>query len=53
MSLACNDGEEEPYDLSSEIEEEREENFLYKCARRDMDHGIRPTYWDEPNDDHE
>jgi len=53
MSLACNDGEEEPYDLSGEIEEERESNFLYECARRDMDHGIRPTYWDEPNDDHE
>ena len=54
MSLACNDGEEEPYDLSSEIEEEREQDFLHKCAHRDMDHGIRPTYWDEPeNDDNE
>ena len=43
MSLACNDGEEEPYDLSGEIEEEREEEFLYACARRDMRDGIDPN----------
>jgi hypothetical protein len=45
--------DEDEYDLSSEIEEERREAFIYSCARRDMDQGIRPTYWDEPNDDHE
>jgi hypothetical protein len=56
MSLACNDGEEEPYDLSSEIEEERENDFLYECARRDMRDGIdpNPTNWDsDDNDDNE
>ena len=53
MSLACNDGEEEPYDLSSEIEEGRRESYIHRCAMRDMDQGIRPTYWDEPNDDNE
>lgn len=53
MSLACNDGEEEPFDLSGEIEEEREEKFLYECARRDMRDGIdpNPTNWD--NEDNE
>ncbi len=43
MSIACDDGEDEPYDLSSEIEEERKENFLYECARRDMRDGINPN----------
>ena len=54
MSLICNDGEEEPYDLSSEIEEERESEFLHKCAHRDMDQGIdpNPTNWDS-NEDNE
>jgi hypothetical protein len=52
MSLACNDGEEEPYDLSGEIEEEREEDFLYACARRDMRDGINPNEknWDSDDD---
>ena len=52
MSLACNDGEEEPYDLSGEIEEEREETHLYECARRDMRDGIdpNPTNWDSDDD---
>lgn len=44
---------EDEYDLSSEMEEERYEKYLHKCARLDMDQGIRPTYWDEPNDDNE
>jgi hypothetical protein len=53
MSLACNDGEEEPYDLSGEIEEEREIDYLHKCAMRDMRDGINPypTNWD--NEDNE
>ena len=45
--------DEDEYDLSSEIEEARHESFIHSCAMRDMDQGIRPTYWDEPNDDHE
>jgi hypothetical protein len=56
MSLTCNDGEEEPYDLSGEIEEERQENFLHECAMRDMRDGIdpNPTNWDsDDNDDNE
>ena len=45
--------DEDQYDLSSEIEEGKREAFIHRCAMRDMDQGIRPTYWDEPNDDHE
>jgi hypothetical protein len=45
--------DEDDYDLSSEIEEGRRESYIHRCAMRDMDQGIRPTYWDEPNDDHE
>lgn len=42
------------YDLSSEIEEARHEAFIHCCAMRDMEQGIRPTYYDEPdNDDNE
>jgi len=42
------------YDLSSEIEEARHEAFIHSCAMRDMEQGIRPTYYDEPeNDDNE
>jgi hypothetical protein len=40
--------DDDGYDLSSEIEEERRERYFHKCAMRDMDQGIRPTYWDEP-----
>ena len=39
--------DEDEYDLSSEIEEARHESFIHNCAMRDMDQGIRPTYWDE------
>jgi hypothetical protein len=42
---------EDDCDLSSEIEEARHESYIHKCAMRDMDQGIRPTYYDEPNDD--
>jgi hypothetical protein len=45
--------DEDDYDLSSEIEEARHESYIHRCAMRDMDQGIRPTYWDEPNDDNE
>lgn len=46
--------DEDQYDLSSEIEEARHKAFIHRCAMRDMDQGILPTYWDEPdNDDHE
>jgi hypothetical protein len=42
---------EDDYDLSSEIEEARHESYIHRCAMRDMDQGIQPTYYDEPNDD--
>jgi hypothetical protein len=45
--------DEDQYDLSSEIEEGKREAFIHRCAMRDMDQGIRPTYWDEPNEDNE
>ena len=43
--------DEDQYDLSSEIEEARHESFIHRCAMRDMDQGIRPTYWDEPENE--
>jgi hypothetical protein len=39
------------YDLYSEIEEEREEAYYRRCARRDMDQGIDPSYSHESDDD--
>jgi hypothetical protein len=45
--------DEDDYDLTSEIEEGKHEAYIHKCAQRDMDQGIQPTYWDEPNDDNE
>jgi hypothetical protein len=45
--------DEDDYDLTSEIEEGKREAYIHQCAKRDMDQGIRPTYWDEPNDDNE
>jgi hypothetical protein len=45
--------DEDDYDLTSEIEEGKREAYIHQCAKRDMDQGIQPTYWDEPNDDHE
>lgn len=44
---------DDDYDLSSEIEEERRERYFHNCAMRDMDQGIRPTYWDEKEEDNE
>jgi hypothetical protein len=41
---------DDDYDLSSEIAEERQERYFHNCAMRDMDQGIRPTYWDEPEE---
>ena len=37
-------------DCSSEVEEARQEAFIRKCAKRDMDQGIDPTWFtDEDN----
>ena len=33
-----------------ELAEEAHEEFLRECARLDMAQGIRPTYWDEPEE---
>jgi hypothetical protein len=41
------------YDLSSEIEEEREERFHAMCAKRDMDQGICPNWGDSENEQEE
>ena len=45
--------DEDDCDLSSEIAEARHEAYIHRCAMRDIDQGIRPTYWDEPNDNNE
>lgn len=42
---------DDDYDLSSEIAEERQERHDRECARRDWEQGIRPTYWDEPEEE--
>lgn len=34
-----------------EIAEAAQEEFLHECARLDMAQGIRPTYWDEPEEE--
>jgi hypothetical protein len=36
-----------------EMAAQAEQEFLHECARRDMDQGIRPTYWDEPEEEPE
>jgi hypothetical protein len=36
-----------------EMAEQAEQEFLHECAMRDMDQGIRPTYWDEPEEEPE
>lgn len=43
--------DEDDYDLSSEIREARHEEFIRKCAKRDMDQGIDPTWFTD--DDNE
>jgi hypothetical protein len=35
------------YDLSSEIEEERQERHDHICRMRDIDQGIRPSWGDD------
>jgi hypothetical protein len=38
-------------DCSSEVEDARQEAFIRKCAKRDMDQGIDPTWFtDEDNE---
>jgi hypothetical protein len=44
---------EDDYDLSSEIEEERQERHDSECARLDWKQGIRRPFDEPDNDDHE
>jgi hypothetical protein len=45
--------EYDDYDLTSEIEEGKREDYIHKCAMRDMDQGIRPEYGDIENEPEE